>query len=74
MKLDDMTVDDYLEIIPRDFIDKIEVSNSLRDFVIIHIRVDDFTQNTFKSKTMLGALEDVFAWLLRYEYIKFRED
>lgn len=65
--MDDMSVDDYLEIIPRDFIDRIEISNSLADYVILYIRIDDFTQKSFKSSTLLGAFEEANIWIIEQQ-------
>ena len=62
-----MTVDEYLEIIPRDFIDKIEFSNSLADYVIVYIRIDDFTQKSFKNRRLLDALEEANIWLIEQQ-------
>jgi hypothetical protein len=67
INMDDMTVDEYLEIIPRDFIDKIEFSNSLADYVIVYIRIDDFTQKSFKNRRLLDALEEANIWLIEQQ-------
>jgi hypothetical protein len=67
IKMDDMTVDEYLEIIPRDFIDKIEFSNSLADYVIVYIRIDDFTQKSFKNRRLLDALEEANIWIIEQQ-------